>query len=150
MLSAWCLGVAFLSPWVVGTPLLWLLHGCRSLRRIDWLWVPFVGLAGIICPLQCLVVFANLPLSQTAPWFWAALAVFWVVFVATRSGRRSLRTVSLRVVTLSLVAYLAVAAGLVAHGVEEYRGNVLSDQFISVVWATLLIDFPLLLESAGL
>jgi hypothetical protein len=146
MLTAWCLAVAFLSPWVVGAPLVWLLRGCRPVRRPEWLWAPFVGLAAIVCPLHNLAMFADLPLARTAPWLWAVVGALWLALVARPSGRASLRAVPVRTLAVSLVAFLAMGAGLLRHGVELYRGNLESDQFNYVILTQFLTDWPFTTE----
>jgi hypothetical protein len=142
MSTAWCLSVAFFVPWVVGVPVAWFARGCRRLRPGDWLWVPFFGLAAVVCPLQTVAVFADLPLARTAPWFWAATGAAWVVLLARPSGRASLGAVPWRVVALALAAYLGQGAGVVVRGVERYRGDLMSDQYSYVVLAQFLMDLP--------
>jgi hypothetical protein len=104
--------------------------------------VPFVGLAVIVGPLQTLVVFADLPLSQTVPWFWAVTFAGIAVALAHRSGRASLRSVPRRVVLLSIVAFLGQGVGVIAKGIQHYRGCLESDQFNYVVVAQFLMDEP--------
>src|SRR5262245_33151720 len=133
MPTVWCLLVTFFVPWVVGAPLLWLLCGARVVRRPEWLWAPFVGLAGIICPLQTLVVFADLPLTRTTPWFWMVVGALWLVMLARPRGRAALRTIPVRTVLLSGAAFLILAAALLLQGVERYRGKLHSDQYTYVV-----------------
>jgi hypothetical protein len=142
MLTAWCLAVAFAAPWTAGVPLVWLARRGRVLRPDDWLWAPFVGLTAIACPLQALVVFADLPLRATVAWFWATLAVLWAAMLATGGGRGSLRSLPARVVALALVAYLAQSSELLQRGVADYRGNLISDQYNYVVLAQFLSDYP--------
>jgi hypothetical protein len=142
VVTAWCLAVAFLAPWVVGAPLRWLVGGCRPLRPGDWLWVPLAGLAGIVLPLQNLAVWADLPLARTVPWFWCAVAAGWGAMLGSRAGRASLRRVPWRVLALALAVYLSAGVGVLAQGVERYRGNMLSDQYHYVVLAQFLADEP--------
>lgn len=142
MLTAWCLALGFFVPWVVGVPIWWLGRSRRVLRPSDWLWVPFVGMAAIICPLQTLVVFADLPLRRIVPFFWVSLAVAWLILCASRTGRASLRTIPIRGVLLSLGVYLSQGAGVIAQGVEGYRGTLQSDQYSYVVLAQFLMDEP--------
>jgi hypothetical protein len=142
MLTVWCLAVAFFSPWVVGAPLTWLAHRCRTLRPTEWLWAPFVGLVAIICVLQNLVVFADLPIRQTTGWFWASVGLSWAGMFATQSGRKSFQWLPLRVIALSLTVYLLQGIGVVAQGVEWYRGNMLSDQFQYVAMAQFVMTEP--------
>src|SRR5579885_597790 len=111
MLTAWCLAVAFATPWAVGAPVFWLLRGCRPLRSRDWLWAPFVGTAAIVGALQSLVVFADLPVERTAPWIWAVVGALWALLLA-RDGGRSIRAVPGRLILLSACAYLIVGGGL--------------------------------------
>ena len=146
MSTAWCLTIAFLIPWVVGVPVTWFARGCRSLRSRDWLWVPFLGLAAIICPLQTLSVFADLPLSQTVTWFWTTTGVAWVAVLVSSSGRCSLRTVPWLLFVLTLAVYLGQGAGVLVRGVEGYRGNLKSDQYHYVVLAQFLMDEPFSIE----
>jgi hypothetical protein len=126
----------------VGAPVTWLVLGCRQLRPRDWLWTPFFGLAAIICPLQTLAVLADLPLVRTAAWFWVATGVGWAVLLTHRCGRGSLRSVPWRVVGLALAVYVGQGAGVVAAGVERYRGNLRSDQYPYIVAAQFLMDEP--------
>jgi hypothetical protein len=142
MLTSWCLAVAFLTPWAVGAPLAWLLRGARPLRGPDWLWVPFVGLAALAVVLQNVVVFADVPLRVAAQWVWAAVAALWVPFVATASGRASLRAVPRRTLALSAGVYLVQSAGVLAYGVEQFRGNLVTDQLQYVMLARFLTDEP--------
>jgi hypothetical protein len=148
MLTVWCLALGFFVPWVVGAPVFWILRGCRVLRPGDWLWVPFVGLAAIICPLQTLVVFADLPLARTAPWLWGCAGVVWGLMLASRRGRTSLATVPQRILLFALLAYLGQGVGVAARGVERYRGNLHSDQYHYLVLAQFLMDEPFSLEWA--
>jgi hypothetical protein len=142
MSTAWCMSVAFFCPWVVGAPVAWLIHRCHPLRFGDWLWVPFLGLAAIIYPLQQLVVFADWPLARTAPWFWAALGVAWAALLGHPSGRASLRVVPWRVLALVGVVYLGQGAGVVLKGVDRYRGDLMSDQYLYVAVSQFLADEP--------
>jgi hypothetical protein len=142
MLTAWCLAVAFAAPWLAGAPLVWLGRRGRALRPSDWLWAPFVGLTALVCPLQALVVFADLPLRDSAPRLGAAVALLWAAMLATRAGRDSLRRVPVRVLALALAAYLAQGSELLQRGVADYRGNLISDQFNYVVLAQFLSDYP--------
>jgi hypothetical protein len=142
MSTAWCLSVAFFAPWLVGAPVLWLARGCRPLRPTDWLWAPFLGLAAIVGPLQTLVVFADLPLARTVPGFWAATLAVWAATLAHRSGRASLRSVPWRVLGLALAVYVGQGAGVVAKGVERYRGCLESDQYHYVVLGQFVMDEP--------
>ncbi len=142
MLTVWCLAVAFLSPWLVGTPLTWLLHPSRPLRPTEWLWAPFVGLAAIICVLQNLTIFADLPIQQTARWFWAGVGLSWVGMLATPSGRKSFRHFPARLVGLAVAVFLLQGIGVLAEGVARHRGNMLSDQFQYVATAEFLLTEP--------
>jgi len=146
MSTVWCLSVAFLVPWAVGVPVAWLARGCRALRSGDWLWVPFLGLAAIICPLQTLSVFADLPLSRTVTWFWAATGVVWTAVLMSRSGRRSLLTVPWLLLALTFAVYVGQGAGVLVRGIEGYRGNLKSDQYHYVVLAQFLMDEPFSVE----
>jgi hypothetical protein len=146
MLTAWCLALGFSAPWVVGAPVCWALLGCRILRPGDWLWVPFIGLAATIGPLQTLVVFVDLPLVQTAPWFWSATALLWGLMLASRSGRASLGTVPRRIILFALLAYLGQGVGVAARGVERYHGNLHSDQYHYILLAQFLMDEPFSLD----
>jgi len=142
MSTAWCLTIAFLVPWVVGAPVTWFARGGRPLRPADWLWVPFLGLTAIICPLQSLCVFADLPLARTVPPFWTVTGAVWAVMMCYRSGRQSFRALPWRVVALTLTVYLGQGIGVMARGVEYYRGDLQSDQYPYVVLAQFLIDEP--------
>jgi hypothetical protein len=142
MITAWCLTVALLTPWAVGAPVTWLIRGGRVLRSSDWLWAPFVGLAALVCILQPLVVFADVPLKYSAPWFVVGVASGWIALLLCRSGRSSVLRFPLRVAALSLGAALASGLGVLAEGVERYRGNMQSDQFHYVVWAQFVIEEP--------
>ena len=142
MLTAWCLTVAFASLWVVGAPVLWLCLGRRPLRPADWLWVPFVGLAAIVCPLQTLPVFSDLPLARTTPYFWLAAPAAGAAFLAHESGRASLSFLPRRVVLIAVMVFLGQGAGVVVKGVQHYRGCLESDQFQYVVLAQYLTDEP--------
>ena len=142
MSTAWCLTVAFLVPWVVGVPVTWVARGCRQLRPTDWLWVPFLGLTTIVCPLQSLCVFADLPLARTVPVFWSLTGTGWVIMLCYRSGRQSFRALPWRIVALTLTVYLGQGAGVLIRGVESYRGDLQSDQYPYVVLAQFLIDEP--------
>ncbi|QJX00934.1 hypothetical protein [Frigoriglobus tundricola] len=142
MSTAWCLSVAFLVPWVVGVPVAWFARGCRALRPADWLWVPFLGLTAIVCPLQSLCVFADLPLARTVPAFGIVTGTVWAVMMCFRAGRRSVRSLPWRVVALTLIVYLGQGAGVIVRGVESYRGDLQSDQYPYVVLAQFLMDEP--------
>jgi hypothetical protein len=142
MMTAWCLALAFFAPWVAGTPVYWLLRGGRVLRQAEWLWVPFVGLAAIICPLQTLVVFADLPLVRTSPWLWSATGVGWGILLVCRCGRASLRQIPWRVVCFALAVYLGQGVAVVTNGVERYRGNLHTDQYHYIVLAQFLMEEP--------
>lgn len=142
MTTAWCLSVGFFATWLAGAPTAWLAFGGRRLRPADWLWVPFFGLAAVIFPLQTLAVSANLPLARTAPYLWAVATVGWGALVSRPSGRASLRAVPWRVVGLALAVYVFQGAGVVAAGVERYRGDLRSDQYPYVVAAQFLMDEP--------
>ncbi|QJX00565.1 hypothetical protein [Frigoriglobus tundricola] len=150
MSTAWCFSVAFLVPWVVGVPVAWFTRGCRSLRPRDWPWVPFLGLAAIICPLQTLSVFADLPLSRTVTWFWGATGAAWAALLVSRNGRRSLRTVPWRLLALTLAVYTGQGAGVLVRGIEGYRGNLKSDQYHYVVLAQFLMEEPFSIECSDL
>jgi hypothetical protein len=143
MLTAWCLAVAFVTPWVVGAPVLWLTRGLRPARGRDWLLAPFLGLAVLVCVLQSLVVFADLPLARTAPWFWAAVAGGWVAMLAARRGRASLRTLPARALAVSLAVFLTQGTAVLVGGIGDYRGHFYSDQFNYVLVATHLTEVPL-------
>ena len=143
MLTTWCLTVAFLTPWAVGIPALWLIRGCRVPRPSDWLWAPFIGLAALVCALQPLVVFADIPLRHSAPWFVTGVAIGWAALLMCRSGRASVRGFPLRVAALSLAVYLASGVGVLAEGAEQYRGNMLSDQYQYVALAQFLVEEPI-------
>jgi hypothetical protein len=150
MATAWCLIVCFVTPWVAGAPVLWLVRGCRTLRATDWLWAPFLGLAALVGTLQPLTVFADLPLQHTAPAASATLVLAWTVMLICPGGRASLRRVPVSVLVLSGVVYLVQGLGVLVEGVEHYRGNMQSDQYqyaaltqfltqepFSTSWATL-------------
>jgi hypothetical protein len=106
------------------------------------LWVPFVGLLGIISPLQTLAVVADLPIRVTAPWFWVVLAVGWLALLGSPSGRRSVRAIPLRVLVLALGVFVVQGAGVISNGVAAYRGDLQSDQYHYVVLAQFLMDEP--------
>ncbi len=142
MLTAWCFAVAFFTPWVVGAPVYWLMRGGRALRGPDWLWVPFIGLAAIVVPLQNVTVYANLPLARSVPWYWAGFGALLTLFIAHPAGRASLRAIPKRVVLLSTTAYLLLGSGALLRGIENYRGQLQSDQFNYVVLAQYLMDEP--------
>ncbi|QJW99347.1 hypothetical protein [Frigoriglobus tundricola] len=143
MSTAWCLSVAFCTPWVVGAPLAWLLWGRRrALRPADWLWAPFLGLAGVAVVLQNLTVYADLTLRQSTPWFVGSVALGWLVMLAAQTGRASLRALPVRVLGLALLVYLSQGIGVLVQGVEQYRGNLQSDQYQYVLTGQFLIDEP--------
>jgi hypothetical protein len=140
MLTAWCLLVAFLTPWVVGAPVLWVLRGGRAIQRPDWLWTPFIGLAALVCVLQNLAVYADRPLHLTVPWVWAVVACGWVLLLLTPGGRASVRTVPVRILALAAVVYLIQAVGVITSGVDRYRGNLVSDQYNYVLGTQFMME----------
>jgi hypothetical protein len=142
MLTVWCLAVAFATPLIAGAPLVWLARRGRVLRPTDWLWVPFVGLTAIIYVVQNLIVFADWPIRRTAPWLWAGIGLLWVAMLAVRSGRASLRRFPVRVAMLMLAIGSVLSIGVWVQGIERYRGNLLSDQYMYVVLAQFLMDEP--------
>jgi hypothetical protein len=142
MLTAWCLTVAFITPWAVGAPVAWLVRGRRNSRPTDWLWAPFLGLAALVAVLHPLAVFADLPLERTAPVFVAAVGAAWGAMLSSTTGRTSLRRFPVRVAALALAAYLGSGLGVLTEGVEHYRGNMQSDQYQYVALAEFLMDEP--------
>jgi hypothetical protein len=142
MQTAWCLAVAFVALFLVGAPLAWLARRGRAMRATDWLWCPFGGIAAVVCVLQPLVVFADLPLRRTAPWLWGTVLLLWAAMLTVPAGRASIRAAPWRVLLLALAAYLAEGSQVVRRGVAEYRGNLLSDQYNYVVLAQFLTDVP--------
>jgi hypothetical protein len=108
--------------------------------------VPLVGLSAIICPLQALVVFADLPLAQNHGVVRASAGLGWGLMLASRRGRASLGTVPQRIILFALLAYLGQGVGVAAVGVARYRGNLHSDQYPYLVSAQFLMEEPFSLE----
>src|SRR5271155_3970591 len=77
--TLWCLVVVFGGLSLVGMPLTWLLNGRRPLQEADHIAVPFLGAAGVIVVLQNLV-YLDVPLRLSTPFFWAATVAAWLWF----------------------------------------------------------------------
>lgn len=128
-------------PFVVGLPLAWLLAGCKTLTRDDWIAAPFLGVAGIVVPLLNLV-YLDVPVRRSAPWLWLVVLALYAFWLFRRGLVASLRAAPSRLLLASLLAYLAQAGGLIYQGADEYLGRARGDQFNYNSLAQFLADRP--------
>lgn len=141
VLTLSCVAVALFSPLLVGIPVRWLLQRGRPLEERGWLEAPFVGLATIILPLQGLV-YLDIPLRQSVPWFWMVVATMWVLMVWRRSLLPSFQAFPGRVLACCLAVYALQGVGLFHLGADAYLGRTKGDQFNYIVLAQFFSDLP--------
>ena len=77
LLSLWCIAVVVVSLFAVGLPLCWILNGKRPLAALDFVRVPFLGVAAIVIVLQNLVVL-DVTIKQALPFFWLGVLLTWL------------------------------------------------------------------------
>jgi hypothetical protein len=136
-----CLAAALGSPLLVGLPLLRLLRRGRPQSERAWLETPFVGLAAIIVVLQNLV-YLEIPLRQSVPWFWLAVGALWLAVRPWRDLKQSWRYCPAGVFAASAGVYLVQGVGVLLLGAPHYLGNHMADQFDYIVTAEYLADCP--------
>jgi hypothetical protein len=136
-----CLVTALGSPLLVGVPVRWLLRRGRPLNERAWLEAPFVGLATIILVLQNLV-YLNVPVRRSAPWFWLVVGLLWLVILWRRGLRESWRHCPRAVLAACAGVYLIQGLGLFLVGAPSYLGHRMSDQFNYIAMAQFLTDCP--------
>jgi hypothetical protein len=125
----------------VGVPVRWLLRRGRSLHERAWLEAPFVGLATVILVLQNLV-YLNVPLRRSVPWFWLAVGLLWLLMLGRRGLKDSWRHCPRAVLAGCAAVYLLQGLGLLLVGAPSYLGHRMSDQFNYITIAQFLSDCP--------
>jgi hypothetical protein len=135
------LGAALGSPWLVGLPVRLLLRRGQALSQRAWVEAPLVGVAIIILVLQNLV-YLNIPLRQSVPWFWGAVGLLWLGTLLRGGLRKSWRNCPRAVLGVGVGVYLFQGVGLFVLGAPSYLGNRLGDQFNYIVLADFLREYP--------
>jgi hypothetical protein len=138
-MTAACIAIVLLGPFAIGLPLQWALGGCRPLSRNQWIAAPFLGLAGLIIVLQNLV-YANVPIGASVPWFWSAIGAVWIVASFVRTFRSSFQTIPYGIFLVAAAVYLLQGIGLVKIGAATYCGRAWNDQYNYTALAQFLID----------
>jgi hypothetical protein len=136
-----CIATALGSPLLVGLPVRWLLRRGKPLDARAWLEAPFLGLATIILVLQNLV-YLDVPLRRSVPWFWLAVGLLWLVVRPWRGQARTWRNCPVIVLLACLGVYLIQGLGLLLLGAPEYLANRMGDQFNYIAIAEFLADCP--------
>ncbi len=139
--TLWCIVVVFGGLSLVGMPLTWLLNGRRPLQEADHVAVPFLGAAGVIVVLQNLV-YLDVPLRLSTPFFWAATAVAWLWFWRAGGLRASCATYPWAAVAPAALVFVVQGCGLLWVGVREYQAMAWDDQYNYVCIAQFLVDVP--------
>jgi hypothetical protein len=141
MLTLWCVATVLGGLFLLGTPLRWLLHGCRPLGQEEWLEVPAVGIAGIVLLLQNLV-YLDVPVGRCVVWVMAGVALLWGMMGWRRQILSSLCSFPRPVVLAALAVFCVQGLGLFLVGAEWYAGRAHSDQYDYTAVAQFLTDFP--------
>src|SRR5262245_13715077 len=140
-LTLWCVVVVLGSILLVGLPLSWLLNGRRPLGKTEVLLVPFLGIAGIILPLQNLV-YCDVPIARSAPFFWGTVLLAWLWFLKSGHAGPSLRQVLGWPLAACLVVFGIQGLALLDRGAESYLGRAWTDSYNYTVMAQFMADVP--------
>jgi hypothetical protein len=125
---------------LLGTPLRWLLHGCRPLGREEWLEVPAVGIAGVVLLLHNLV-YCDVPIRSCIVWVWVGVALLWGLMAWRRQVLQSLSCYPLTIFGAGLVVFCTQGLGMFLMGAEWYAGRGQSDQYNYTAVAQFLTDY---------
>jgi hypothetical protein len=136
-----CIVTALASPFLVGLPVRRLLRRGRPLTERAWLEAPFVGVAIIILALQNLV-YLDVPLRRSIPWFWLAVGLLWLAVRPWREWTEWRRNCPRVILAACVGVYLIQGLGLLSLGAPGYLGNWMSDQLAYAATAEFLADYP--------
>src|SRR5262245_55092279 len=141
LLTAKCMGVAFLAGYLIGVPLVWLARRGKPLTTTDWLYAPFVGL-GTVTLLTQQLAYLDVRVTWSAPAIWIAVSVLWVTLGYRCGWRTPFRNCPWLLLLATLVVYLVHGLGLVLNGPDGYFGRMHTDRFNYISVAQFLIDVP--------
>jgi len=136
-----CVVTALATPFLVGLPVRLLLRRGGPLDERAWLEAPFVGVAIIVVALQNLV-YLNVPVRQSTPWFWLAVSLLWLAVRPWREWTAWWRNCPRAMLAAYVGVYLIQGLGLLLLGAPSYLGNWMSDQFNYTATAEFLTDCP--------
>ncbi len=134
-----CLAVIAASLAVIGVPLQWLLNGRRPLSETDWCLVPFLGLAGIVLPVQNLV-YLDVPIARLSVPLWIAgvVSMAWLLL----TGRLRGSVLPWRPFAVAAAVFAVHGLGLFLLGARTYVGRAWTDQFNYSAAAEFLMHSP--------
>jgi hypothetical protein len=141
MLTVSCIAVALTLGYCTGVPLLWIARGGRSLNEMDWLWAPFIGIGTLILIVHQLV-YLDITVAQSTPFFWAAIASCWIVLICGYGWRTPFQNCPWRVLVAVCVVYLVHGAGMLLLGAESYFGRAYTDRFNYISLSQFVSEAP--------
>ncbi|MCI0700527.1 MAG: hypothetical protein L0241_05540 [Planctomycetia bacterium] len=141
LLTAQCMGVAFLAGYLIGAPLVWLVRRGKPLTTTDWLYAPFIGL-GAATLLTHQLAYFDIRIVWSAPAIWVAVGLLWLILGLRYGWRTPYRNCPRSVLLATLVVYLIQGLGLVLNGPDRYASRLHTDRFNYICVSQFLIDVP--------
>lgn len=138
LLTFWLIFIVFISPILVGFPVVYLLSKEKDSSRF-WIKVFFIGLSVIVLPLQNLA-YLNVPLKYSAFILWAITGILLVFLLLKRPVK--IPAINRTIFSFAGFIYLFHSLGLLIVGAKYYLGRAWIDQFNYVSTAQFLIDYP--------
>jgi hypothetical protein len=145
LLTARVIAVALISCFAIGLPVM-VLAGpvfCKQRPSAEhcWFYAPLVGAGFIILACQNLL-YADVPISQSAVLIWVLAAAGWVWLLGSGPRRSMLRPIPWVALGLGVMVYLVHADGLLLLGASNYYGYGWTDMINYVSLAQFFADFP--------